>query len=516
MLSAFPPEVVLNILGFLPAYSLPALECASSAWKHFFDIHQSIIYQSAATFHGIASPGSPIEDVARAHISPWLDNVTNWKDLCRKYIVLEKSWAGKGVTEITFGLDMAAWISAFKLDEEQRTIICTTRDEGWLKVICAKTGDLLWDHPAGLDAPVSAQFDYSHGFIAFPRNAMQVEIWQRSTDYATSSFTPAPDADQTTAWQPYAHIPAARGHYRPFTVLSSLSPNLIDAFRFVFPYLLGISEMDYFVSIWDVTTAALVQTLTLTTPEHDFHDPRFGPRIRSLDMTQEHILVCSITRLGIYCRKTGEAVFQSSIPPSNIDSLFPHVTSSMECVLGRPLAWLKMPGSIVTSYDIRPRDPNDQSSSMQNGFRAAHLSPCGNNLVVISSHGRVYYIPSFSNSSDMRSRIRIVDMEGDTTVTAFDGKRVALYSGSELYCISLNDSPTAVLPPRSQPICHSFGFPSTSIQHIASFSSPTEYNHNIYVTSVQLTSTSLWVHSFIHSPGRRVPRLHCVDFSRHI
>lgn len=82
MLPALPPELTLDTISRVHICDIPVLRLVHSSWKAFVDVHENVIYRSAAILHALASYNSSIEDARGDHILPWLDEVVDWKLFC--------------------------------------------------------------------------------------------------------------------------------------------------------------------------------------------------------------------------------------------------------------------------------------------------------------------------------------------------------------------------------------------------------------------------------------------------
>ncbi|KDQ20336.1 hypothetical protein BOTBODRAFT_27758 [Botryobasidium botryosum FD-172 SS1] len=479
MLSTLPPEVILQILSHLPVYSLPLLRALSSSWKDFLDLHESTIYRSAAFLHAIASPGSSLEDSKGTHVLPWLDDVNDWKSFCRKHVGLEKAWTGKAVaTKRSIDLAIANDVHRVKIDEEQRTVICTNR-HGGLQVMCALQSTLLWSLPPIYVVPYS-HLEYSHGFIVFNRHGRDLEVWQRETDRGTPDLIPRPDAAQLMFQEGVSlDQPAARGRYRPFAVLTN--PTATRAYRLVYPHLLVASQFAQEAYIWHIPTSSLIQTLAITTPEHFY-------AVDYVEISNDHAFFCSAGGLFVYSRQTGTVVFEV---PSQGSSLFDGALSRVWELGFQSSPDLSTRGSsiiILESHSLVPLPKEYVFRAMNTGFATVHVSPCGRDLVAVSRRGLMIYVRDFTEPRDPKCPAHALYLGSGVVYMAYDGSRIAVCTAEGLYCITLDSSHSAAVPllPRN---VRTHSFPSSSVQTLELL----DVSALGEVTCLQLTPTSLWL-----------------------
>ncbi len=191
-LTVLPPEIVLRILDFTPVSALGSLTSVSPAWHHFIDgTHQEAIYSSPTKTSQPRKPSQPsggardfsfVENYTS--FSKLFDNITSWKDLCRRQTLLERNWnSPQPVTResiLQVG-NHAVW--RFKADFKRRLFISTSH-AGGLCVSDMDTGRILWQLPSALDSTEDhavrpyAHLEYQDGMVVFDREGDAVEVWQ--------------------------------------------------------------------------------------------------------------------------------------------------------------------------------------------------------------------------------------------------------------------------------------------------------------------------------------------------
>lgn len=161
-LAALPPELLFDVLRYLPLQSLSALRRTSKAWNQRFVENESYIYRNAAYHHAfIPSTEWTLKEAIRK-VGDIVAGVTSWSEFCerprhwpcdhpssntgRRRFTLETNWLGRG----------SAWCKEFagdhddvhriKIDEE-RGIVITTHQDGGLNVRDLDTDEILWALP---------------------------------------------------------------------------------------------------------------------------------------------------------------------------------------------------------------------------------------------------------------------------------------------------------------------------------------------------------------------------------
>ncbi|EUC43214.1 hypothetical protein COCMIDRAFT_28289 [Bipolaris oryzae ATCC 44560] len=191
-LAALPPEIVLRILDFTPISTLGSLTCVSRAWQQFIDhTHQDAIYSSPSK---TVQPPKRLKSQSSARdfsflesstsFSKFFDNVTSWKDLCKRQTLLGRNWnAPRPVTResvLQVGND-AIW--RFKVDFKRRLFISTSH-AGGLNVTDMDSGRLLWRLPSVIDTTEEhavrpyAHLEYQDGTAVFDREGDALEVWR--------------------------------------------------------------------------------------------------------------------------------------------------------------------------------------------------------------------------------------------------------------------------------------------------------------------------------------------------
>ncbi|KIO32681.1 hypothetical protein M407DRAFT_18440, partial [Tulasnella calospora MUT 4182] len=305
-----PPELLIRVLSYLPIQDVVSFGLVSQSFHEVVRANEGPIYQAAAALHGFIEPAenasapqllSAVTKIPDA--TGWLDDVRSWKEFCRRHFLREQAWRGKQGPSAdeekpflgVFQSDVITDIHRFKIDEVERTIICTT-GEGGLFVMSIDTDEILWCLPEWYVAGY-AHVEYGNGFIVFTRIEDGVEVWRRSVDSFNRetylpckpdslqievSPSPVPDFpptfppvyDSHTEASPSDETPThRRGVYLPFALL--MSPAEARCYRLVYPHLLVASEFSRQAFIWDIPTARLVETINIQTPPRrgGFHLP---------------------------------------------------------------------------------------------------------------------------------------------------------------------------------------------------------------------------------------------------
>lgn len=264
-----------------------------------------------------------------------------------------------------------------------------------------------------------SHLEYSHGFIIFDRYGSQLEAWQRVADSPHTTSAPNTDTAQAEAWEasPYRSYTSNRGIYQPFAVLSN--PNHIHAYRFIYPDLLVVSRVALEAYIWDIPTATLVQTLSLSGGGGWLPSPPF---ITYVEISKDHIFVCWTSCITVHSRRTGEKVFQLPDGPDT-----PRARCMEACTVGDIIP-RGLTRGLVESKQFQLATPSRLLEEYC--FTAVHVSPSGQALVGVTESGHVFYIPDFINCRNLEDDVKVVKMQSDIIYMAYDGRRIAFCSVS--------------------------------------------------------------------------------------
>lgn len=196
-LALLPSEIILQVLEFAPSSTLASLTRTSKAWHHFIDVeHQNAIYSSplkteyphgAKDFNFLSSKSS---------FSKYFDNISSWKELCKRQTVLSRNWAAVEPETRESVLQVGrnrVW--RFKPDFKRRFFLSTSHDGG-VQVTSMDTGRIIWSLPRTEVRPY-AHLEYQDGTAVWDRYGNALEVGEES---------PAPDLPVQTCEGPYGHI----------------------------------------------------------------------------------------------------------------------------------------------------------------------------------------------------------------------------------------------------------------------------------------------------------------------
>ncbi|KAI1635955.1 hypothetical protein F4809DRAFT_611339 [Biscogniauxia mediterranea] len=181
-LAALPAEVVLRVLNFASLGSIASLTLVSRAWHKFIDsAHQDVIY--AAKAPGVARLREP-EQYFRGwksftrYVEGESDgNVGSWKEICRRRLLLERSWrsAAPRPTETVIQVGRhPVW--RFRPDFARRFIVSTSH-AGGLYVTDMDSGALLWSLSTD-EVRRFAHLEYQDGTAVWDRFRNSLEVWR--------------------------------------------------------------------------------------------------------------------------------------------------------------------------------------------------------------------------------------------------------------------------------------------------------------------------------------------------
>ncbi|KAG8951116.1 hypothetical protein FRC04_006775 [Tulasnella sp. 424] len=482
-ITSLPPEVIIRILSYTPIKTIISFSLVSTPLYHLVSANENQIYQAGAKFHGfVKTPqvfGAPqplAREILNCDITGWLANVSSWKEFCRRHFLLEYAWIGNhGALELPIGFFQPSTLSnvhRFAIDDVKKIVICTT-SVGGLIAASIDTGETVWQLPTDY-VPGYAHMEYDQGFLVFLKGN-DLEVWRRSADYfnlesylpsrphptqleaspyavAIDEAEPLPSIESIGCYNYRPKLPSPpRGVHLPFSLFSV--PARVRSFRLAYPYLLAGVETTKQAYIWDVTQAALIQTIDISIPSLSHLE-----RIQSVDLRGDLVSICWTSMVVVYRRPTEEKSLGSS--PDVVFSM--KSESAVHRDVGRSAAagvlsdvflvvsWLGDPSLLDptrTRTTMVKKCPVRWGGAMLNNwdrYDSAILSEDGRDLVVANAQGSLIYIPDFSRTPGQQQSTRrsfmilfseIADNEGLT----FDGNRILLALESGIYSINVRD-----------------------------------------------------------------------------
>ena len=93
LFDALPPELICQILAYLPLQDLHALRTTSRSWLKFFDANEVILFHHAAIQHGFTqSITSSVEEAASGRGMAYVRGLDSWRELCESTLELHLVW----------------------------------------------------------------------------------------------------------------------------------------------------------------------------------------------------------------------------------------------------------------------------------------------------------------------------------------------------------------------------------------------------------------------------------------
>ncbi|KAI0783060.1 hypothetical protein C8Q75DRAFT_785619 [Abortiporus biennis] len=442
-LSQLPPELVLNILLYLPVQSLHNVEIISRSWHTFFSENATTIFHQAAFHHGLVnSMEDDLSDAISKHFVRFSKGITDWRSFCKHLLHVERSWAGFGSASYHSSSAAEDRVHRIKIDE-QRNLLFTTHVSGGLRVIDLGTDTILWQLSSH-HVRSWAHCEYSNGFLIFDRRGSHKEVWRLASEY-NSTPQPVdnlPDSDQWKACEDAANQYGGMegpGHFKPWALLTS--PEMGRAFRFVYPTLLVASFTKAY--LYDIESAQLVQTIKDVQPSPIGN---FGS-ITYVELNQDYVFICSIFSLTVFSRATGACVL--SLGAS--DPAWPTVGLNVPKSNGDIFPSSAVP--IGFSQGPPAREPNPFSM----GFLGAHVwenhlaaTLSDNRLILIRDYVKVIKGEHALNDSILEIDLRSEGHRSTTVYLAFEFGRVGVVSSTGVYIFTLDPTKHHIFDETSQ------------------------------------------------------------------
>ncbi|EED82585.1 predicted protein [Postia placenta Mad-698-R] len=504
----------------------------------------SAVNDTAAILHHIVSPKASFEDIRskESRRDPWLADVETWKELCKRSMVLDNNWAGRGfVLEGGYRSQDGVW--SFQIDEEQQTMLSLSR-AGGMTVHAMEDNRMLWRFsPKVEDADPSQSYlsrsmcELSEGFLAFPSRSWGIEIWRRTSDVpadpSSHSHTNVYDIPTPIKLSPVAahefqfeeaqsmaaEFPLRRseedlrGRYTPHAFIGAPHVGVVRIFRLRFPVLvLMSSEDDNALLLFDVRDGALLQCISfLDTGRIVGAPPNFALVsilecvVMDLDVTESYISVCFPSAVVIVPRceevKPGtEDVSKTTRFLVLAEDRPPQLYQEIGMESGKP------PGVSRSWVAPETRHPTEMSLTWVAGadaleemevappweglltgdprafyspFIAARFSPDGRHLAAINAFGLLYLVPNFTR----------IDHE----IVSFSD-----IDSYEIFIVNVN--PEYHCPDgdrdyqESSPTSFNDPFQRMSVLRLMDFGDPVPSRHpqSIASSDLQVTHTALW------------------------
>ncbi|KAG2024124.1 hypothetical protein CC2G_001711 [Coprinopsis cinerea AmutBmut pab1-1] len=292
--TSLPPELVFQILSYLPIPSIVAVQQVSGGLNQLFKEgsgdNERSIYKRAAWLHGLANPKIELQNLATFYSGQSLKGLEGealtWKDFCKRRVEVNRSWAGTLPSDVKryhpppnhrSGPAEGLWSSVpkdvhrIKVDETRGFFLTTTRG-GSIVVSEISTGRSLWSLPRVYVRPY-AHLEYENGYIVFDRFDGKKEVWRLQVippvdieaDCAIDEGQNAVASMMQQIWSmitPHT-MPPPPPLFVPHLLIPvpvwNNVPDHTRAYRLVYPYLLSASATRAY--IWDVRTGKRVQVV---------------------------------------------------------------------------------------------------------------------------------------------------------------------------------------------------------------------------------------------------------------
>ena len=175
-LAQLPSEIVLRIIDYLPVSSIVALTQTSRNWHLFIDqAHQDHIFHSKTEHPKASRDFSFLSELPS--FSNYYDDVSSWKQLCKKQTLLGRNWTcDLPTTRESFVHVFRSAVWRFRPDFKNRWFMSTSVSGG-IYVTDMDTGERLWSLSIGYVRPY-AHLEYDKGWAAWDRWGNSIELWK--------------------------------------------------------------------------------------------------------------------------------------------------------------------------------------------------------------------------------------------------------------------------------------------------------------------------------------------------
>lgn len=454
MLSTLPPEVLLDILSFLPIYDIFSVQLVSRFFNDLVDTHSASVYRSLALFHGITSAEEiDVNELLKKRniYLDWLKPsrmlnwrqpptpLTSWKTYVLNHFILETSWSRGTSHEFRRRVNPTR-PHRIQIDEEEGTLIST---HGLRQI---QVEDIMHEIPfwTQTTVPSWAHCEFDKGFLIWGRRSAQIEVWRRRKDQLLDPLPAcSPDelqlgseriapgaelsddellaalrAEESTSDEAGCEKSELRdleyrGQFTPFCVLTP--PKVTSASRFVYPELVVVTRDATNAYIFNVPTARLVKTLELEALEDE--------TVCYVDHSPTHVFICTTLTMSAYRKSDGQRDMRLTR-----DQLSPnHVYNAVV-----------RPGERLCDLNMIQYLASEQDEAMYKEYLAVHVSPCGRIWVLIQEQKHLYICTGgFEGGEEPLEMTRIDLPDGELYYLAFDGKNIAVAGEMGIFTLSL-------------------------------------------------------------------------------
>ncbi|KAI0746344.1 hypothetical protein C8Q80DRAFT_767425 [Daedaleopsis nitida] len=457
MLLALPSDISLHIFAYLSLLDLLHVRLTSRAVHAFFLANEESIFHRAAIFHQFVRAQTTLEGALRdEHYA--FRGVHDWKELCRRRVLVERNWDGHGCVHEGGYPPGEDTVMSFTIDETQQISIAFARKTG-VSVHSLEDGRLLW----GLSKEYvgTSRLDFSNGFLVFMAKHSGLEIWRRASDLdptvppllsrgravTTPLMFPSVAAVRDFQVQAASLAPvmklSTRGHFDPHAYVDTSNVGVVRLFRLNYPLLayLGFNYPNQ-VTVVDIATGEILWTVSIGHGRVRGMSPTYslpGDIYRvsmDIDLSKEHLCICMYSVIVVFrlpkhwtsdvSGELGREVEQDptdmlvlgdidspAARQSNAFTLTPAMVGRTEHSIE---ASVKFPYPVVASpvgadaferYHVTPPSEAARKANMQAlvpmgglqsqpGFVCARFSPDGKHIVAATAFGLLYLAWDFA------------------------------------------------------------------------------------------------------------------------
>ncbi|EIN05496.1 hypothetical protein PUNSTDRAFT_145915 [Punctularia strigosozonata HHB-11173 SS5] len=307
---------------------------------------------------------------------------------------IERRWWGERPSAAkTLPRSTGIDVHRIKIDADADLVILSQgRRTDWrqngIAAIQIQTGITLWALPQAYTNQYP-HVEYDHGFLVFNVPSGHKDVWRRSNDFPNDlslrENTARPAFDQEEVAQEAAHTyrnVCPGGYFQPWCRL--LMPEDARAFRFVYPTLLVASHTRAY--LWDIPSGRLIQTIEGI---QELNEGTLLGAIHYVELSERHVYICGRSQLRVFSRAengklllaVSSAPWTSRQPTYQTQTIIDYGPSNNDEHAG-----------VLERMALSPPVVQSPIFLLPAMFNAAHVSPCGRHLAILTSDSKLLLV----------------------------------------------------------------------------------------------------------------------------